>query len=70
MSFEDTTREMADEVARMAAKVIADGEWRCRQMFEPSAQTAHEAIVDLAKAVVELARCVARRFPGDPDETP
>jgi hypothetical protein len=66
MSFEDTTRKMADEAAEVALKVrMASHElW----VKGPGAsQALADVVEDLAAAVEKLARCVARRFPGTPD---
>ena len=67
MNFEETTRKMADEVARVAIDVGDVARSTRNAMHEPSVQRCFDEVARLAAVVEKLARCVARRFPGTPD---
>lgn len=67
--FAETTRKMANEVAAVALKVRMESHelWA---KGPAASQALADVVEDLAEAVEKLARCVARRFPGNPDGTP
>lgn len=68
MSFEDTTRKMADEVAQIANSVRVTCEFANKRPWPMGEAKILGQLEELARAVEKLALCAARRFPGNADE--
>jgi hypothetical protein len=63
MSFEDTTRKMADEVATEASAIACECKSMNGRPWSAGEGKVLSQIASLASVVEKLARCVARRFP-------
>jgi len=69
MSFEDTTRKMADEVA-VEIDILRDEMEARARILGGDFTAVYDRLGRLCDVMEKLARCVARRFPGNPDEAP
>lgn len=69
MSFEDTTRKMADDVVVIARAISVECESANKRPWPMGEGKVLQQIGELAFAVEKLALCVGRRFSGNADET-